>query len=131
MTDKIYEYKDDHNWFIGKWGGHNLLSQFAEPMSNKLYLLNQLLATILDQAPLSEESWLAQQGYDVLVIRLSSQLSLIDFVLSIINQETERQLVAEDRNGAIFITEGQQVVQLILPQGGLPLEQFTKIEDKT
>ncbi|MGT2895739.1 hypothetical protein ACVRZR_05085 [Streptococcus entericus] len=131
MTDKIYEYKDDKNWFIGKWGGHSLLSHFAEPMSNKLYLLNQQLATILDRAPLSEESWLAQQGYDVLVIRLSSQLSLIDFVLSIINQETERQLVAEDRNGAIFITEGQQVVQLILPQGGLPLEQFTKIEDKT
>lgn len=129
MTGKIYEYKDDQNWFIGKWGGHNLLSHFAEPMSDKLYLLNQQLATILDRSPLSEESWLAQQGYEVLVIRLSSQLSLIDFVLSIINQETERQLVAEDRDGAVFITEGQQVVQLILPQGGLPLEQFIRTEE--
>ena len=28
MTDKIYEYKDADNWFIGEWGGANVLRGF-------------------------------------------------------------------------------------------------------
>lgn len=26
MSEKIYEYKDENNWFIGKMTGHNLIS---------------------------------------------------------------------------------------------------------
>lgn len=25
MSEKIYEYKDENNWFIGKMTGHNLI----------------------------------------------------------------------------------------------------------
>ena len=37
MTDKIYEYKDAENWFLGEWGGFNAISGLGNVCDDAVY----------------------------------------------------------------------------------------------
>ena len=47
MADKIYEYKDKENWFLGEWGGFNAISGLGNVCGDDLYELSQQVAKLV------------------------------------------------------------------------------------
>lgn len=125
MTEKIYEYKDNENWFIGKWQGYNTIIALDDIIGDRFNPLN------LKLAPLNtndiEEDW-ENYGYTITVIKKSSDFALVQFVLEMINQEIGRHLEVLDHQGALFICENQQVLEVIMPEEGLPLKAFFNMD---
>ncbi|MGT2958606.1 non-canonical purine NTP pyrophosphatase [Streptococcus bovimastitidis] len=125
MTEKIYEYKDKENWFIGKWQGYNTIIAIDDIIGDRFNLLN------LKLAPLNtndiEEDW-ENYGYTITVIKKSSDFALVQFVLEMINQEIGRHLEVLEHQGALLICENQQVLEVLMPEEGLPLKAFFNMD---
>lgn len=115
MTEKIYEYKDEKNWFIGKWGGYN--DVYALGQSEKDYYslgLSSLLPEGNDDA----------SGFDITVVKHSSDFRFFLFVVEMIKDKTGRQLEVKQHAGAILVTEGDSLLLLHLPEQGVALDDF-------
>ncbi|WP_019769454.1 nucleoside-triphosphate diphosphatase [Streptococcus sobrinus] len=112
MTDKIYEHKDDQDWFVGKW------SDF--PNIYNLGLERDFFQIEHELAGLNS----GEQGFDVSVLRYSSDFRLMAFIVEMINDAMGRQLEIKQHKGAILISEGQQLRLVHLPEQGLPLSDF-------
>ena len=113
MTKKIYEYKDEQDWYVAQWSESGALSfsfDEAEEIYNLLYTI-QLLAG--DQA-----------GVQIQVIRHQSDLRLIQFMLEIINEEQGRKLELQVRAGALLVVENGQLLYVHVPKSGVNLERF-------
>ncbi|AHY16273.1 nucleoside-triphosphate diphosphatase [Streptococcus iniae] len=117
MSEKIYEFKDNDNWFVGKWNGYNSIEEVGNLINEDLARLNQVLSQ-LNTNTIEEQDW-DNFGYAITVIKKSSDFSLISFVLDMINQETSSHLLARRHNGAILISDGSKVRAVILPKDGL------------
>ncbi|MGT2959824.1 nucleoside-triphosphate diphosphatase [Streptococcus caballi] len=126
MTDNIYEYKDEKNWFVGKWQGFNTLAGLGQ-VSNEAYLrLNHDLASLLDSDKVDSkdnQNW-RPNGYDVTVIKKSSDFRLIAFVVDMIAQETGRPLKVKQHQGAVLVTEKERLLLVHLPEAGVKLDDF-------
>lgn len=114
MTDKIYEYKDAQNWFIGKCTDWSCLTYLGnghdeEALRVSFYRLVERMK---------------EKGLEVHIITLSSKASFFQFLLDIIQQETGRQLSLIQHQGALLITEGEQLILAELPPEGVPFESF-------
>ena len=46
MTDKIYEYRDAENWFLGEWGGFNTISGLGNISNDALSELSLKVAKL-------------------------------------------------------------------------------------
>ncbi|CAM4129586.1 non-canonical purine NTP pyrophosphatase [Streptococcus penaeicida] len=125
MTEKIYEYRDNENWFIGKWQGYNTIIALDDIIGDRFNSLN------LKLAPLNtndiEEDW-ENYGYTITVIKKSSDFALVQFVLEMINQEIGRHLEVLEHQGALLICENQQVLEVVMPEEGLPLKAFFNMD---
>lgn len=125
MSDTIYEYKDDKDWFIGKWGqGLNLISAMGYVEQECFYDLSRRLERLFadkDQDSANDE---ACQGFDVTVVKFSSQFRLMAFILDMINQEKGRHLTAIQHQGAILVTENEQLLFVDLPKEGVSSKDF-------
>ena len=126
MTDNIYEYKDEKNWFVGKWQGFNTLAGLGQ-VSNEAYLrLNHDLASLHDSDKVDSrdnQNW-RPNGYDVTVIKKSSDFRLIAFVVDMIAQETGRPLKVKQHQGAVLVTEKERLLLVHLPEAGVKLDDF-------
>lgn len=126
MSEKIYEYKDEQDWFIGQWGGHNTVTGFGSVSQDEIFRFSQ---TLSDLSPIdysdggTEEAWLPS-GYDVTVIRLSSFFKLLSFIVNIIREETGRNLAVIQHQGAILVTEDERLLFVHLPKEGVPTQAF-------
>lgn len=118
MTDKIYEYKDDQNWFVGKWRDFtNIYNLGGE---KDFFQIEQELASLIT----------GKQGFDVSVLRYSSDFRLMAFIIDMINEELDLHLEIKRYRGAIIITEGELLRLVHLPEQGLTLEDFFAQEAK-
>lgn len=73
MTEKVYEYKDDHNWFIGKWGGYGGIAELGQTVSYGIDYFK--LARLIDQAyGISQD---AETSYDIVVVKISEEKELV------------------------------------------------------
>ena len=127
MSDKIYEYKDEHDWFIGRWRGSNTITELGE-VSAKAYLaLSQELAALLNTADLSGDG---EAGFSVTVIRNRSDFRLIAFIVDMIASETARQLKVSQKQGAVVISEGDRLLSVHLPEKGVLVSDFFEKEEK-
>lgn len=129
MTDKIYEYKDADNWFIGEWGGANVLRGFEGICANHLARLNSELSKLTKHKPCHKDhgkchSDQAKNGYNVTVIKKASDFQLIRFVVDMINQESDRQFEVAQRAGAVVVTEADHLLLVHLPKGGVDAKAF-------
>ncbi|MEW4354403.1 nucleoside-triphosphate diphosphatase [Streptococcus pneumoniae] len=122
MTEKIYEYKDENDWYIGNWQGHNFIAGMGDIRSHDLL---PGFSTIVDgeNEPFSEEAWKAG-GYDVTIIRYSSVFRLMNFVIDIINDNTDRKLEVIQRQGALLVVEEGHLLYVHVPKDGVVLEDF-------
>ncbi|KXT74216.1 Nucleoside 5-triphosphatase RdgB (dHAPTP, dITP, XTP-specific) [Streptococcus sp. DD10] len=114
MTDKIYEYKDDQDWYVGSYslfGGIRTLTD--DELDFPLFELAKIFRDEERGFPLS-----------VTVLRYGSAYRLLSFVVDILNQEADRNLEVIQRQGALLIVENGQLLHVELPKGGLEVAAF-------
>ena len=112
MTDKIYEYKDDQDWFVGKWSDFSRIYQLGG--AGDFSKIEQEVASLIPE----------QQGLDIVIMRYSSDFRLLAFIVDVINETLGRQLDIKQHKGATILSEGQQLRLVHLPEQGLPLADF-------
>lgn len=100
MSDKIYEYKTEDDWFIVKWG-------VPFPMMHSLVEDGGVDYFGLSRALLGQEP---SVGYDVVIIKQSAEVTLIQFILDMLNQEQKRQLTLTNIKGLLLISEQDHVL---------------------
>lgn len=116
MTDKIYEYKDEQNWFIGQWGDYEYVSSF---------LVDNYwgeLKSIFDQ--LYAHRFEEMSYFQLHIVRYQSKERLIRFLVDMVNERDNRQLEVAVRQGVILVTEGDQLLLVHLPEGGVKTADF-------
>ncbi|WP_155974524.1 nucleoside-triphosphate diphosphatase [Streptococcus ruminantium] len=121
MTEKIYEYRDEHNWFIGKAYFANLFASFGntgrEQEINQLgHLLEQLVP-----ANYEEDDYRCVQ---IEVIKLQSAFKLIQFAIDVLNELNHRQFKVVQHQGAVLVTEGDRLLLVHLPKTGANMRAF-------
>ncbi|GGE37406.1 nucleoside-triphosphate diphosphatase [Streptococcus himalayensis] len=122
MTGKIYEYKDDQDWYVGNWQGHNFIVGMGEIAAHDLLPgFSSIVEGELE--PYSEEAW-NQGGYDVHIIRYSSMFRLVTFIVEIINENMNRNIEVLQRQGAILVAEDGRLLYVHVPKGGVVLQDF-------
>ena len=63
-------------------------------------------------------------GYNVTVVKKSSDFQLIRFVVGMINEETNRHLKVQQRAGSVVVTEDDQLLFVHLPEDGVAASAF-------
>ena len=114
MTEKIYEYRDEKNWFIGTWAGFNYFTCFGD--DQVFEAIQKDFHHLLDQ--------LQESGLQIHVASYQSRFRLLAFLIQMIKDKTHRPLELRQQAGAILVTEGDRLVALYLPEKGLPLTDF-------
>lgn len=137
MTEKIYEYKDEQDWFIGAMAGHHSISYLGDELSmmhqDAVFRINRLFDDLvgMDVIGDADYDWNHPSGYKITVVKFTSELKLIQFVLDMVNQERDRMLKVVQHAGSILITEKQQLLAVYLPKKGVSLDQFFGAEGET
>lgn len=114
MSKKIYEYKDDQDWYVGAssiFGGINSLTD------EEIHFPLLEFATIFG----NEET---DFPVSVTVMRYGSAYRLLSFVVDIVNQELGREVQVIQRQGAILLVEKGKLLYVDLPRGGVDVEAF-------
>ena len=114
MTEKIYEYRDEKNWFIGTWAGFNYFTCFGD--DQVFEAVQKDFHHLLDQ--------LQESGLQIHVVSYQSRFRLLSFLIQIIKDKTQRPLELRQQAGATLVVEGDKLVAVYLPEGGLPLTDF-------
>ena len=114
MTEKIYEYRDEKNWFIGTWAGFNYFTCFGD--DQVFEAVQKDFHHLLDQ--------LQESGLQIHVVSYQSRFRLLAFLIEMIKDKTHRPLELRQQAGAILVTEDDKLVALFLPEKGLPLTDF-------
>ncbi len=114
MTVKIYEYKDESNWFIAKWESFNYLTCFGD---DKTYEQAQKVFHRLVNG-------LDVDGLQIHVVQLGSDLHFLRFIIDTIADKMERNLKVTQHQGALLISEGDQLVMVDLPKAGVDFQTF-------
>ena len=94
MTNKIYEYKDDQDWYVGSYsvfGGIRTLTD--DELSFPLFQFAKIFGVDERGFPLS-----------VTVLRYGSAYRLLSFVVDILNQEMGRNLEVIQRQGGFALS---------------------------
>ncbi|QWV87250.1 nucleoside-triphosphate diphosphatase [Streptococcus parasuis] len=114
MTEKIYEYRDEHNWFIGKWEGFNYLTCFGDDQA-------------YEEAQDHFHKLVKGLGIDDLqvhVVKLTSHFHFLRFLVATINQQQGRALSIVQHQGAILVTENDKLHLVHLPKEGIEMATF-------
>ena len=114
MTNKIYEYKDDQDWYVGSYsvfGGIRTLTD--DDLEFPLFDLAKIFRDEERGFPLS-----------VTVLRYGSAYRLLSFVVDILNQEANRNLEVIQRQGALLLVENGQLLHVELPKEGVNVQDF-------
>ncbi|HEM3690722.1 TPA: nucleoside-triphosphate diphosphatase [Streptococcus suis] len=114
MTEKIYEYRDEHNWFIGKWEGFNYLTCFGDDQA-------------YEEAQDHFHKLVKGLGIDDLqvhVVKLTSHFHFLRFLVATINQQQGRALSIVQHQGSILVTENDKLLLVHLPKEGIEMATF-------
>ncbi|MBF0778077.1 nucleoside-triphosphate diphosphatase [Streptococcus cuniculi] len=114
MTEKIYEYKDANDWYLGTWAEFSYLTCFGddehcESVRRRFYQLLERLSL---------------EGLQVHVVKYGSAFSFLNFLVQIINEKLRRKLSVVQHKGAVLVMDGQQIIDIQLPQAGVVAETF-------
>lgn len=122
MTEKIYEYRDEHNWFIGKADSVNTLTSFTyNEKADDIFALGRFFDQI-SSPNYTDETY--SKCVRVEVIKFQSDYLLIQFALDILNEQNDRQLKAVQHQGSVLVTEGDKLHLVHLPKEGIEMATF-------
>jgi len=114
MTNKIYEYKDDQDWYVGVWDVYGgIYSLIKDPLE----------LDFMDLARIFRDE---EKGFPITitVMRWSSNFRLLSFIVEILNAEAGRNLEVIQRQGALLLVENGQLLHVELPKEGVDVEAF-------
>ena len=114
MTNNIYEYKDDQDWYVGSYsifGGIRTLTD--DELEFPLFDLSKIFRDEERGFPLA-----------VTVLRYSSDYRLLSFIVDILNQEADRNIEVIQRQGALLLVENEKLLHVELPKEGVDVEAF-------
>ena len=114
MTEKIFEYKDDKDWYVGKLEGDGFRFSFSSAELD-------LIVTSLNNILLNEDNHFK---IALGVIKYSSPYRLIHFYLELINALEKRSLKAVAHKGAVLVVEKEKVLFVHVPKGGIEVSAF-------
>ena len=116
MNQKIYEYKDALNWFLAEWGDRSDYNEYSEVSSEASELVDLVESLVGD----------TDLGFplNVTVVRYASILQFLTFLFQIVEETLGRKIEIVQRQGALLIVEGEQLLSVYLPKNGLPLADF-------
>ena len=114
MSNKVYEYKDAQDWYVGEWSSYGRGFYFKDVISEELSRMEEELRQLVVEG----------QSFSVAVIQYNSIMSFVQFVLQLINENQASQFQAQFHKGAILITEKGQLVLVHLPEKGVKLNVF-------
>ena len=114
MTNKIYEYKDDQDWYVGSYGIFGGVRTLTD---------DDLDFPLLEFAQRFRDE---DRGFpvSVTVLRYGSLYRLLSFVVDILNQEMGRNVEVIQRQGALLLVENGQLLHVELPKEGVDVEAF-------
>lgn len=114
----MFEYRDTDNWLIGKIANETTLKWFD---ASEKIAINSLLGLI-------EQLTTDDFGLTIEIISLKSENILIEFILSMINEHNQRNLVLITKNNFSLVVEGTKVYWLELAKGGVEQNQLFKVD---
>ncbi|EMC04351.1 nucleoside-triphosphate diphosphatase [Streptococcus mutans] len=120
MKEKIYEYKDDHNWFISQWSKVGSSTYYEEEAEETYSSIEQSLRGLLDEG----------NSFILTVIKINSSIALVRFILKMLNEEQQDNFKVSSHKGAILVTQGQQLLLVCLPKKGITITDFFEKEKK-
>ncbi|WP_019804205.1 nucleoside-triphosphate diphosphatase [Streptococcus mutans] len=120
MKEKIYEYKDDHNWFISQWSKVGSSTYYEEEAEETYSSIEQSLRGLLDEG----------NSFILTVIKINSSIALVRFILKMLNEEQQDNFKVSSHKGAILVTQGQQLLLVCLPKKGITIIDFFEKEKK-
>lgn len=114
MSKKIYEYKDDHDWYVGAYDTFGGIQSMTD---------DDIEFQMLDFVKIFRDK---ETGFpiSVTVMRYSSLYRLMSFIVDIINKELGRSLEVIQRQGATLLVEKGKLLYVHLPAGGVDVEAF-------
>ena len=116
MNQKIYEYKDALNWFLAEWGDRSDYNEYSEVSSEASELVD-LVESLVGDTDLDFP-------LNVTVVSYASSLQFLTFLFQIVEETVGRKIEIVQRQGALLIVEGEQLLSVYLPKNGLPLADF-------
>lgn len=120
MKEKIYEYKDDHNWFISQWSKVGSSTYYEEEAEETYSSIEQSLRGLLDES----------NSFILTVIKINSSIALVRFILKMLNEEQQDNFKVSSHKGAILVTQRQQLLLVCLPKKGITITDFFEKEKK-
>lgn len=114
MSKKIYEYKDEKDWYVGtyaQFGGIQTLT--GEGIDVPVLEFEKIFRHEQADFPLS-----------VTVIRYSSRYRLLSFVVEMLNQELGRAVEVIQRQEALLLIEKGKLLHVEVPLGGVDANTF-------
>ena len=114
MTIKIYEYKDDQDWYVGSYSVFGGIRTLTDDELD--FPMLQFVKIFGDE----------ERGFplSVTVLRYGSPYRLLSFVVDMLNQEADRNLEVIQRQGALLLVENGQLLHVELPKEGVDVEAF-------
>lgn len=121
MTNKIYEYKDDNNWFLASFRSENKITGFGDDESNKepkddFYRLTNELDI---------------KDLEVHLVKFDSSTIFLRFLIDTIKVEKKRSLKIIQHHGTMIVTENDQLKAIYLPKKEISVDLFFNQSDKT
>ena len=114
MTNKIYEYKDDQDWYVGVWDVYGgIYSLIKDPLDRDFMDLARIFRDEENGFPIT-----------ITVMRWSSNFRLLSFIVEILNAEGGRNLEVIQRQGTLLLVENGQLLHVELPKEGVDVEAF-------
>ncbi|MBP2623410.1 nucleoside-triphosphate diphosphatase [Streptococcus oricebi] len=116
MTSKIYEYRDENDWYIGEWSSFGAGFYFNDVPEESANQLERQLRELVEDG---------QESFDLVLIKYSSAMTLVQFVLNIINENLGTDYKAVAHQGTILIEDQDQLKKVIfLDKQGVKLTDF-------
>ena len=114
MTNKIYEYKDDQDWYVGSYSVFGGIRTLTDDELD--FPMLQFVKIFGDE----------ERGFplSVTVLRYGSPYRLLSFVVDMLNQEADRNLEVIQRQGALLLVENGKLLYVELPKEGVDVEAF-------
>lgn len=116
MSDKIYEYKDEKDWYLVKLGtDFSIVSSFDGAFHGKYKDLN--VYPLLNLFDFMEELTIS-----VHVLAYSSTVKFLTFMIETINTVYSRNISLRQHQGLLLISEGNTLYHVYTPKGGVSLD---------
>ncbi|EHI69957.1 nucleoside-triphosphate diphosphatase [Streptococcus ictaluri] len=114
MNDNVYEYKDENNWFLGKWESFNYFTYFGDDEAYDAVreLFHQTVTA------------LQVDNLQIHVVKLGSSYHLVSFLVDMINQAFQRQIQLRQLSGSLLLIENDQLLAVHLPKNGVAVKTF-------